>query len=369
MQETDLVIVGGGFAGLSCARVAAARGVRTVVLERKGSAGEQPHTTGILVKEVADEWDFPRHLTHKIQGVRLYSPSFDHLDLTSPGYYFLATDTPALLDWLAQEAAAAGAELRFRQRFDGAHREGQRLVLPDQHLRGRYLIGCDGARSRVATHFGLGKNRQFLFGVEAEYEGIDGLEPNRLHVFLNHKLAPGYIAWVVPGVGITQVGMAGRCPYRPNLDKFVASLSELFDLSGARRIGHRAGLIPCGGTVRPFARDSVMLLGDAAGMVSPLTAGGIHMAMQTGRVAGIAVADYLLDDGPVPERALRQALPSYVFKKMLRMGYDLLPSTDRATDLLFSMPLFREFAQTIFFHHRGLLSMEAWRDVLRICRQ
>ena len=73
-----------------------------------------------------------------------------------------------------------------------------------------FLVGCDGARSRVAESFGLGRNREFLSGVELEFEGVRDLDDDCLHVFIDTKLAPGYIAWVVPGVGITQVGLAVR---------------------------------------------------------------------------------------------------------------------------------------------------------------
>jgi len=90
----DVIVIGAGFAGLCCAEAAAARGARTIVLERQSAPGERPRTTGILVKEISDAWDFPARLTRRIHGVRLYSPSLDYLDLTSPGYYFLATDTP-----------------------------------------------------------------------------------------------------------------------------------------------------------------------------------------------------------------------------------------------------------------------------------
>ena len=54
-------------------------------------------------------------------------------------------------------------------------------------------------------------------------EGVD----ERLHVFLDSQLAPGYIGWVVPGVGLTQVGLASRCRRRPNLDRSSRRCSRL----------------------------------------------------------------------------------------------------------------------------------------------
>lgn len=368
MREADLVIAGGGFAGLSCARAAAERGLNTVLLERKRDAGDTPHTTGILVKEVAEQWDIPRRLTRRIDGVALYSPSLERIDLKSPGYYFLATDTPALLRWLAENAAQAGAQLRYRRHFKAGYRENERIVLAGEGLKCRYLVGSDGARSSVAQHFGLGANRAFLYGVEAEFEGIEGLDEDRFHVFIDRKLAPGYIGWVIPGVNITQVGLAARRPHLPRLDAFIDKLHDVFDFAHARRTGLRAGLIPCGGNVKPIAVRDVMLIGDAAGMVSPLTAGGIHPALHVGETAGTAIADYLLEQGRDPAKAVQAVMPGFTFKRLMRTAYDHSPWSDRLADTLFASPAFRALAQTIFFHHRGLLSAAAWRDIIQLRR-
>src|ERR1700750_2044729 len=101
MKTYDLVIVGASFAGLACARTAALRGLKVAVLERKKDPGALVRTTGILVKEVAEDVDVSSHLTRRVRGVRLYAPNARHTDHWAPGYYFLATDTPNLLRWMA----------------------------------------------------------------------------------------------------------------------------------------------------------------------------------------------------------------------------------------------------------------------------
>jgi len=101
---TDVEIVGASFAGLACARASASRGLRTIVWERKRDPGQGVCTTGLLVKEVADEEDPPHELVRRIHGVRLYGPALRWFDLDAPGYYFLATDTPALLRSMAARA-------------------------------------------------------------------------------------------------------------------------------------------------------------------------------------------------------------------------------------------------------------------------
>jgi flavin-dependent dehydrogenase len=373
VRTVDLLIVGGGFAGLTCAQAAAARGVSTVVLERKRKPDDACHTTGLLVKEVSDAWDFPRSLTRKVHGIRLYSPNLRSIDFASPGYYFLATDTPALMRWMTGQAVDAGAEVRLGSAYEGAYRTEHGVELDDRSVAARFLVGCDGARSRVARDFGLGRNRRFLVGVEGEFAGVTGLDEDRLHVFLDSHLAPGYIAWVVPGLDFTQVGLAVTQPHVPRLGPVVERLSRIFNFDRARLVGHRGGLIPCGGGVRPWIgrqrglerRGGVMLLGDSAGMVSPLTAGGIHPAMQLGRAAGIALSDYLLEAGPDPGRVLRTLVPSFTFKQLLRVGFNLEPP-DWLYDLALRSRAMRNLAQTLFFHHRGLFSLNAWRDILRL---
>ncbi|MGH6931839.1 MAG: NAD(P)/FAD-dependent oxidoreductase [Dongiaceae bacterium] len=363
-RSYDLAIVGAGFAGLVCARSAALRGLRTLVVDRKPEPGARVHTTGILVKEVAERWEVPSRLTRRIHGVRLYGPSLRHIDLASPGYYFLATDTPALLGWFCRAAGRAGAEIRFGRPYRGARRDREWLELDGLDRRARFLVGADGSRSAVARDFGLGRNRSFLIGVEAEYDGVVGIDDDKLHCFVDPHLAQGYIAWVVPGVGnIAQVGLACRPPHRPDLPALKQKLSRLFDFRAARIVARRAGLIPIGGRVQPFATDRVLLVGDAAGIVSPLTAGGIHTALESGWRAAHAIADYLQDNGVDPARAVVDSYPRFFWKRQLRRLIDL-PIPAPILDLLLATPPLRALAQSIYFHHRGLLSPRGWQDFI-----
>jgi len=66
-------------------------------------------------------------------------------------------------------------------------------------------------------------------------------------------------------------------------------------------------------------------VGDAAGLVSPLTGGGIHCALHFGRRAGLAICDYLCDAGPHPGVAMAWQYPSFTFKRMLRLGMNANP--------------------------------------------
>jgi len=349
MQGFDLAVVGASFAGLACAGAAAARGVRTVVLDRKREAGARVRTTGLVVKEAAEAWDLPGRLVRPLSRVRVHFPSGRTIDVDAPGAYLLATDTPALLRWLAERARECGAEVRFFRDVAALLRRREGFELPEADLRARFVVGADGARSRVATALGLGRNRAFLRGAEVELEGVRGPSADLVHCLLDPELAPGYLAWVVPGVGTTQVGLACRPPAPPRIGPLLRRFARLLDLSRARIVGRRGGPIPVGGIVRPLHADGALLVGDAAGMASPLTAGGIATALRFGRRAGHLVADHLLDGGAEPGAALFRELPSWLGKRLLRAAYDRLPLV-AAADAALASPLVRAVARRVFFH-------------------
>jgi len=349
----DLLIVGASFAGLVAARTAAMRGLDVVVMEAKSDAGARVATTGILVKEAAEEIDLPHNLTRRVHGVRLYAPNLRHVDLFSPGTFFLTTDTAALLRWLAQEALRAGARIRYGTRFAGAAREDDRFRVAGADLAARYILGADGSRSAVARYFGLGRNQRFLVGVEAEFEGLDAADPRFLHCFLDREVAPGYLAWVAPGPQVTQVGLAAAGGRRISLSRFLDRAEPMFRFSSARIVEHRAGRIPAGGLVRPWSAPGVLLVGDAAGMVSPATGGGIRLAFQFGRRAAQAIADHLLHLGPAPETALARQLPRFGLKRLMRAGLDLPPPNILVNAVIATAPM-RWLAAHVYFHRRSV---------------
>jgi geranylgeranyl reductase family protein len=363
MKDFDLVIVGASFAGLACARTAALRGLSVCVIDSKPEPGARVRTTGILVKEATDDFDVPAHLMRKVRGVRMYAPDGHALDLSAPGYYFQATDTPELLRWMAAEAQLAGATLRFGARFDGAGEGRNGVHLPSLGITARFLIGADGARSRVAEVFGLGRNRRFLVGTEIECEQIAKIDPRFLHCFADSELAPGYIGWIVPGLGATQIGVAARRNRKPDLSALTDRVRQTFGLKHLHVTARRSGLIPTGGPISPLGRGRVLLIGDAAGLVSPLTGGGIHTALTFGRRAAQLVSDYLMDRGVHPVAAFAREVPKYRLKRMLRYAMDAAPP-NALINLALMTPVARAAAQRIYFHRRGGTpeSFEAWSE-------
>jgi flavin-dependent dehydrogenase len=333
------------------------------VLERKSDPGAHLHTTGIIVKEVVDQIalldQLPTNLARQVPGVRLYAPNLRYVDLDAPGYYFLATDTPNVIRWLAAQAQRLGAEIALNTSFTGATRTRSGYQLDGQGET-RYLIGADGPNSQVAKSLALGQNSKFLFGLEYEFPAIKLSPDDRLHCFLDRRLAPGYIGWIVPGVGVTQIGIARKKPPDPTgmksaMSRFLDKIISIADIRDREPISIRAGVIPCGGVVRPVATERALLVGDAAGMVSPVTAGGIHTALKHGQSAGHAVAEFLEGRCEDPFHWFAARYPKFRVKRLLRFMFDHFQS-----DLFFNMMIstrpVRTAASYVYFHRRGAVN-------------
>ena len=179
-----------------------------------------------------------------------------------------------------------------------------------------------------------------------------GADPRFLHCFLDSKVAPGYIAWIAPGPKVTQVGLAVGAGRRADLASFIGATEPLFAYQNAKVVERRSGRIPCGGLVTPWAMPGVMLVGDAAGQVSPATGGGIRLAFHLGRRAAQAISDHLLNLGPSPELVLKSELPRFGIKRLVRFGLDLAPPNALLNFALGTRPM-RLVAQHVYFHRRG----------------
>ena len=112
--------------------------------------------------------------------------------------------------------------------------------------RTRYLVGADGARSRVAQRCGLGEVRDFLYGIEYEFPGAQLARPGALHCFVSKRFAPGYIGWLAQNPTGIQAGLALRHDPRnsrvPDLDAFLLHVGLAGGLPRPVRVGIGAGL-------------------------------------------------------------------------------------------------------------------------------
>src|SRR5579875_3791516 len=340
----DVTVIGASFAGLSFAGVAAALGLRVLVIERDSQVGGIVRTTGVLFNDVLDILDVPqRYLMNAVRRIHVQPPQQMPIEISSRVYRFYMADVPGMLRWMAAQAEQRGVELRTHTTFLAANHaqdnlmhitlgieETRRDVIdhasthqqpntpphPQQHITisTRMLIGADGTRSRVAQSMGLEQNTRYLAGAELLIENVP-LDGETFYLVMDHELAPGYCAWLAPHGEITALGVAGH-PHAFSPSKTLHQAAQFFkrvaDLSKMRVAERKAGVIPTGGRLRRVYRNDerghALLIGDAAGLCGAATGGGIYPALISGRLAAHAVARTLLDNDSEAIKAYQRNL-------------------------------------------------------------
>jgi len=303
MENYDVIVIGAGLAGLQAARLLGERGFRILLVDRKSALDQSIHTTGIFVRRTLEDFAFPENcLGPPVREVRLYSPGRRSMDLVSPFDEFRVGRMGFLYQRFLDQALRAGVEWMPATRYveHVELKEGMIVRLETQAIarsvRTRYLIGADGAKSRVGKDLGLELNREWIVGVEEVLTGVPLEGPPRFHCFLDPRLAPGYLAWLVHDGEEVHLGVGGypaRFDPQKALRVFRASVGGIVDLSQARLVERRGGRIPVGGVLRHIANVRGLLVGDAAGAVSPLTAGGLDPCMRLSTLAARVVGDFL----------------------------------------------------------------------------
>ncbi|GAA4716299.1 hypothetical protein Prum_005620 [Phytohabitans rumicis] len=289
--------MGAGLAGLHTARLLARRDLNVMVVDRRRSLSTGIRTTGIFVRRTLEDFDLPDHLLGPgVRDVLLYPPSRRApIRLTSDRDEYRVADMPAIYQQAHRAAESAGARVLLGVRYAGAS-AGLVRFAGAEPVTARFIVGADGARSRVARDLGLDVNRRFLIGAEIVHPIASGTTLPAFHCVLDPRIAPGYLGWVIDDGRHAHVGVAGyphamRTGIRHLLDAFAADAPGRAMPTGP--IERRGGPIPIGGVLRRLACPAGLLVGDAAGAVSPLTAGGLDPCLRMSELAAAVATAYL----------------------------------------------------------------------------
>ena len=372
MESFDVVIIGAGLAGLQVSQLLAERNFRVLLVDRKASVDRSIHTTGIFVRRTLEDFSLPEDcLGPAVRHVRLYSPARRRLDLSSPHDEFRVGRMGLLYQRYLNRSLCAGVEWMPSTKFiDCAKlKTGMAVRLEGRNgshlIRTRYLVGADGANSRVAEALELSRNREWIVGVEQVLEDVPLVGPPRFHCFLDPSIAPGYLAWAVHdgeqvhlGVG----GYAARFDPVKTLKQFRASLGDILDMRNARFIERRGGRIPVGGVLPEIANTNGLLVGDAAGAVSPLTAGGLDPCMRLSTFAARIIGDYLETENPqslapYSGQLFRSRFVSRLWmRRLIRVVHS--PLLVEAGCALMRLPVLDSFAWHVFFGRGSFPDLE-----------
>jgi len=306
MPETcDVLIVGGGPAGLAAAEAAAKQGARALVLERQNEIGYPVHTSGGSWISDMRALGIPEHLYHPIQKVYFVSPQRE-----VPLYYEQAVccviDVRGVYQHLAGRAVSAGASIRMRHTVEQTVVEDGRVlgVTAKTHVGERVTFTAPVTidASGVARHVGVRTEMGDAFhryGFGAEYDLYAPNYPqDELYLIMGSQYAPRGYAWAFPrGNGRVRLGVGVLHPdcdddARVYLDRIMHELPQFAGkFKDASPIEYHTGLFPSEGPVEHFSRDGLLLAGDSGGHGSTLVGEGIRFAIYSGQLAGQVAAE------------------------------------------------------------------------------
>jgi digeranylgeranylglycerophospholipid reductase len=364
MERRAIVVVGAGPAGSAAAHAAARAGVPPLLVEADESPGAGNACGGLAALAIRDRLGLPADVVER--EIRRTVLHVDGLAFEFAGRRprYMSFERARFDAFLAERAVQAGAELLTATRVVAVDAAKRRVTLLDgTSRRGRevaadVLVFADGPRTLASGAFGIGyrpgadTKRAVYWDLEGDVESPDTVE---VHVDTTLPTT-GYV-WVFPRRGRVQVGVgapygSGGSPLRERLARFVEARA---DLRGRPILRRHGGIIP-GRPARELVADGAVVVGDAAGLVNPLTGGGIVMALRSGDIAGRVAAE-AVRAGRTDRRGLSayarrfRATPHYLWLRLMTRLWarlDRCPPEDRVA--AYARTLRRYFA---FLHRVG----------------
>ncbi|MGB2728627.1 MAG: NAD(P)/FAD-dependent oxidoreductase [Halobacteriota archaeon] len=304
-ERYDVVVVGAGPAGSVTAKTAAERGLDVLLIERNQEIGVPVKCAEGVSKEIEKFVALDRRwICAEVKGANIYGPDGTKVVLSAE----TMDETGYVLErrifdkFLASEAARAGAEIRVRtEAYDIIEEDGYakgvyvRCMGEDTRVFAPVVVGADGVESRVGRWAGINTRLQpSNISVCAEFLMCDiELNGDYSEFFLGSEVAPKGYAWVFPkggdcaNVGLGIGGDVSDEKHRA-LDYLKAFVRNKFP--DGKTVAEMYGVVPLSGPSYESVAEGLILVGDAARQVNPLTGGGILYAMHAGEIAGDVIA-------------------------------------------------------------------------------
>ncbi|MGD8781684.1 MAG: NAD(P)/FAD-dependent oxidoreductase [Ignavibacteria bacterium] len=298
-KEYDIIVIGAGPSGSMAARYASEQGVSVLMLEKDRDVGYPVRCGEAITKRNLVQFIAPDHkwIAAEISKFVVYAPDGTEIvfDFGEVKGYMLER---RIFDYeLAKTASDAGTEILTRAYvYDLIIREGKVCGVRVEYrgekieIRSKIVIGADGVESRVGRWAGLKTHIDFrdmesCFQVTAS--NVSAAQDS-LCFYLGGNYAPGGYFWVFPkGRNISNVGLGlsgGYSKKRSPISYLSEHLNNFYP--DASILTQVAGGVPCSVTLEEITGNGIMLAGDAARQVNPLTGGGIGSGMIGGSIAG-----------------------------------------------------------------------------------
>jgi len=329
LSRYDILIVGGGPAGLSAAISASGSGQNVLLVERNREIGKPVLCAeGITHLGLTSVVDLDRSwVSTEITGVRLFSPGGRTALIDHPraGYVLNRDRFEASL---AEKAGSLGVEIVVGCRAENLGRNGKLftsidLVNGSERRRVEFsaIIAADGIDSTIGREAGLTKPLvpSRLESCAQYVMKSEDIDPHIPEIWFSREFAPGGYAWIFPkGNGVANVGlgivptMAKKTTPFECLDDFVGRRFSEYEI-----LSKSMGIVPSFEGRGRMLKANLMAVGDAARLIDSLTGAGISTALHSGRIAGEVAARYTANGGAL------SGLKEYPRRFMARFGRKL----------------------------------------------
>ncbi len=292
----DVIVAGAGPAGSTAARECAARGLQVLLLDRAAFPRDKPCGGGVNVRAARLlPFDLRPVVERVAFGVRFSLRGTGPFTRYSSEPLVYMTQRSRLDEFLVEKAAAAGAEVRQRTPVHSVARRATRVVVRagTDRVEAYALVVADGVWGPTARLAGLAVPRQMGLALEATIAA-----PGRFYrhwddvVGLDIGSPPGGYGWIFPRGDHLNIGVGGWLEDAPSLRARLERLARVYGFDPSALRGMRGYHLPVRRPGAPLVADTILLTGDAAGLLDPLTGEGIYGAIWSGAAAARHLAAY-----------------------------------------------------------------------------